>query len=119
MTDAAQKRIMCEYTHDILKEPNVIWSATPDEDNIFHWTATLRNIPAAKHSGKTYNLDITFSKNYPFEPPTVIFLSRVNNIYVRSNGNICLDILSRNWSPALTIGKVLLSICSMLADDPF
>ncbi|KAF5577828.1 ubiquitin-conjugating enzyme E2 [Fusarium pseudocircinatum] len=68
------------------------------------------------YSGGVFFLAIHFPTDYPFKPPKVNFTTRIYHPNINSNGSICLDILRDQWSPALTISKVLLSICSMLTD---
>jgi ubiquitin-conjugating enzyme E2 D/E len=49
--------------------------------------------------------------------PSCRMLTRIYHPNFDSRGEICLNILSSDWSPALSIPKVLLSIAS-LVDNP-
>lgn len=115
LVDMALKRINKELT-DLGRDPPSSCSAGPIGDDLFHWQATIMGPGDSPYSGGVFFLAIHFPTDYPFKPPKVNFTTRIYHPNINSNGSICLDILRDQWSPALTISKVLLSICSMLTD---
>ena len=55
-------------------------------------------------------------------PPKIRFLTRIYHPNIDRLGRICLDVLKNNWSPALQIRTILLSIQALLGapnpEDP-
>lgn len=111
----ALRRINKELS-DLNSDPPANCSAGPKGDDLFSWQATIMGPADSPFSGGVYNLNIQFPNDYPFKPPKIHFTTRIYHPNINSSGGICLDILKENWSPALTIAKVLLSICSLLTD---
>nr|UZT28945.1 ubiquitin conjugating enzyme [Nucleocytoviricota sp.]UZT29089.1 ubiquitin conjugating enzyme E2 [Nucleocytoviricota sp.] len=103
---------------EMKNNPPLNCSAGPeDEDNLFKWTATIYGPEGSPYEGGIFILDIDFPLDYPFKPPKIIFKTKIFHCNINYQGFICLDILKDKWSPALTISKVLLSICSLLDDQ--
>ena len=118
----SQKRILKELK-DLEKDPPSNCSAGPiSDDDFYHWRANIIGPEDTPYAGGLFWLNIHFPTEYPFKPPKVTFDTKIYHPNINSNGSICLDILKNEWSPALTISKVLLSISSLLTepnpDDP-
>lgn len=112
----ALKRIMKELK-DLSNDPPANCSAGPQtQDDMFTWKATVMGPQGSPYQGGVFFLNVTFPTDYPFKPPKVQFTTKIYHCNVNSSGAICLDILKDQWSPALTISKVLLSISSLLTD---
>jgi ubiquitin-conjugating enzyme E2 D/E len=110
------KRIKKEL-EDLGEDPPANCSAGPIDDNdLYHWQATIAGPEDSPYAGGLFFLNIHFPLDYPFKPPKVSFMTRVYHPNINTHGSICLDILKDQWSPALTISKVLLSISSLLTD---
>lgn len=54
--------------------------------------------------------------SYPMSPPVVRFITRIYHPNVSRHGDIGIDSIQHNWSLALTISKVLISVQSLLTD---
>jgi len=91
-------------------------SAGPINDNLFEWQGTIFGPVGTPYEGGVFNLNIHIPLNYPFKPPLITFKTKIYHPNINGTGSICLDILKNQWSPALTISKILLSICSLLSD---
>ncbi len=110
---------------EMLQEPPENCSAGPEsESNLLLWKATIIGPTDSPYSNGIFFLTITFPNDYPYNPPNIVFNTPIYHPNInKSNGSICLDILKSEWSPILTISKVLLSICSLLTDpnpkDPY
>ena len=110
------KRIQKELG-DMANDPPSNCTAGPSGDSIFHWVATIMGPKDSPYEDGVFYLDIFFPTSYPFKPPKLNFKTKIWHPNIsHASGAICLDILQSQWSPALTISKVLISICSMLTD---
>jgi len=101
---------------DLLKDSNTNITAGPEGDDMMHWRGTIIGPSNTPFEGGVFLLDIKFSESYPFKPPKINFITKIFHPNINAQGAICLDILKNEWSPALTISSVLLSLSSLLTD---
>lgn len=101
------------------EEPFKKWTARPGGGyDLLKWEATIQNLDDPRHIGKKYRLLIEIPMNYPFVPPLVRFIDKVKCENVYPDGELCLDILKEEWTPAFNLWTLLESIASVLTDKP-
>ena len=119
-TAMATRRLQKELM-DLRREPIEGVTADPLAGDLFNWVAMVHGPPDSPYENGCWEISIELQADYPFKPPKVVFLTPI--FHPNINGrNICIDILQSQWSPALTISKVLLCIQSLMwnpvTDDP-
>ena len=113
---STKKRIESEIDN-FNKDPPPNISVGPINDNdIFRLQGTILGPKDSSYEGGVFFLNILYPKDYPFKPPKVTFITKIYHPNISRYGDIFLDILRHNWTPALTVSKILLSISSLLTD---
>jgi ubiquitin-conjugating enzyme E2 D/E len=112
----ALKRLTKELG-DIKKNcPDGIY-AEPIDDSLYEWEGTIDGPNDTPYEGGKFILNIVVPNEYPFKPPKIVFETYIYHCNISKEGEICLDTLKDQWSPALNISQTLMSIQSLL-DNP-
>lgn len=118
---ALPKRISKE-TQRLVSDPVPGITAVPLEDNLRYFEVCIDGPSSSPYADGKFKLELYLPDDYPMCAPKVRFLTKIYHPNIDKLGRICLDVLKDNWSPALQIRTILLSIQALLGapnpDDP-
>lgn len=64
----------------------------------------------------SFALELEMPPEYPFKAPKVKFLTKIYHPNVKSDGQLCNEVLNDGWSPQLKIPEVLMTIRQVLVE---
>lgn len=115
---ASAKRLLKELA-SFRKEGNpALEDLAPEhEDNMYVWKAVLRGPEQSPYEKGLWTIRIRVPEAYPLQPPEMHFRTRIchPNIHF-DTGEVCLDVLKNQWTPAWTLSSALTAVQAMLSD---
>lgn len=88
----------------------------PINTDLTLWECIIKTDIDSDYEGAIHRAEIAVPTNYPFMPPKVTITTKINHPCIGPCGYVSIDILGNNWSPALTIPIIGLTVSSILND---
>jgi peroxin-4 len=94
-----------------------IYLRPTSSSSLLHWTALIRGPVDTPYEGGVFRLSIRCGTDYPLAPPTIVFDTKIFHPNVHfGNGDVCLDILKKEWSPAWGLQAACRAVLALLSD---
>ncbi|KAI5180315.1 hypothetical protein NEOKW01_0619 [Nematocida sp. AWRm80] len=131
------RRLVTEYKQ-LITDPDSQWfRIIPVEDFVPYiegdikyvckWNIEIIGFEGTMYEGYTLCAEMLFPSDYPLSPPKVVFTTRMYHPNIYEDGKVCISILhtartdpytdeldTEQWTPALSVRTVLLSIVLIL-----
>lgn len=121
------KRI-CRDINQLFSDPLPDIMVCPDPENFMIAHSIIIGPENTPYEGGFFYFYILFPNNYPFSPPDITLMTTAQNTVrfnpnLYENGKVCLSILNTwmgpQWTSGLSLSTVLLSIQSIMNEEPY
>ena len=85
-------------------------------DDLQNFTVILTPTEESYWHGATYPFTFTVPDNFPMEPPKVHCGETIYHPNIDLEGNVCLNILRKDWSAVLTVNHIIYGLETLFAD---
>ncbi|CAL8085869.1 unnamed protein product [Calicophoron daubneyi] len=110
------RRIVHEIKNLCTDPPYGIRVLALDTETYSHCLAGIEGPPQSPYQGGFFYVHILVPDSYPIRPPVIRFLTRILHPNISFHGDVGMDCIQHNWSLALTLEKLLISVQSLLTD---
>uniref|UniRef100_A0A8C6MPM2 E2 ubiquitin-conjugating enzyme n=2 Tax=Mus TaxID=862507 RepID=A0A8C6MPM2_MUSSI len=91
----------------------------PNEEDLTDLQVTIEGPEGTPYAGGLFRMKLLLGKDFPASPPKGYFLTKIFHPNVGPNGEICVNVLKRDWTAELGIRHVLLTIkCLLIHPNP-
>jgi len=81
-----------------------------------NFTVLLKAEDSSIWEGGIYPFKVTVPENFPIEPPVVKLPEAIFHPNIDMDGNVCLNILRKDWAPVITINHIIFGLETLLND---
>ena len=74
---------------------------TTNEEDITEVRATIDGPVGTPYADGLFRMKLVLGKDYPQAPPKGFFLTKIFHPNVSSTGEICVNVLKKDWKPNL------------------
>ncbi|KAK2964841.1 putative Ubiquitin-conjugating enzyme E2 4 [Blattamonas nauphoetae] len=111
MTNAVKRQMA-----DLAKAPSEHYMARPTNDsNVLKWDGHICGAVGTPYEGGTFKFDMDFPADFPIRAPKVTFKTKIYHPGFLPDGDMCLELLKKEWTPKTKIKDILDALYSLIA----
>ncbi|XP_022913749.2 ubiquitin-conjugating enzyme E2 T-like [Onthophagus taurus] len=114
-----QQRLTKELAK-LSRQPTPGISVSAKDDKLNTLEASILGPENTPYEDGVFHLDLLIPDDYPFNPPSIKFITKVYHPNIDDNGRICLDLLKMpptgSWKPTIGIEGLLIAIRMLLGN---